>query len=246
MKEFKNTDGITLVALIITIIILLILAIVTISAVNEGNLFAHANNATTKYSEEAKLENTKVSEWINKMEQYDGRGTINQSSGIIYNKKYIANYTHENFGEHTVKLYFLQNYRNKVIIEIENVNAHIGSKNISNYSYDENTHQITIALFDADERNCILSEDGTIIQNNEYGNFELTDEVYVYKPTILEEPELYTGIYYNEDIDNMILIEDSYFMYENSDDSTPLSQLTILDNKTVIYNDTEFKLLESI
>jgi len=71
MKKFKDQKGITLIALIITIILLLILAIVTISAVNEGNLFAHANNAATKYQEEAKLENTKITEWVSKMEQYD-------------------------------------------------------------------------------------------------------------------------------------------------------------------------------
>jgi len=70
-KLIKNEKGITLIALIITIILLLILAIVTISAVNEGNLFAHANNAATKYTAEAELENTKITEWISKMEQYD-------------------------------------------------------------------------------------------------------------------------------------------------------------------------------
>jgi len=76
MKKFKDQKGITLIALIITIILLLILAIVTISAVNEGNLFAHANNAATKYQEEAELENTKITEWINKMEQIEA-GTQN-------------------------------------------------------------------------------------------------------------------------------------------------------------------------
>ena len=70
-KKIKKQKGITLIALIITIILLLILAIVTISAVNEGNLFAHANNAATKYLNEAELENEKISEWIGKMEQYD-------------------------------------------------------------------------------------------------------------------------------------------------------------------------------
>ena len=75
MKNLKENRGITLIALIITIILLLILAIVTISAVNEGNLFAHANNAATKYSDEAKLENEKISEWISKMEQYENKNT---------------------------------------------------------------------------------------------------------------------------------------------------------------------------
>jgi len=78
--NLKENKGITLIALIITIILLLILAIVTISAVNEGNLFAHANNAATKYQEEAELENTKITEWISKMEQYE-TGTQNPQEG---------------------------------------------------------------------------------------------------------------------------------------------------------------------
>ncbi len=57
----KWTKDITLVALIVSIIILLILSGVTIQSVNEGNLFAHVNNAVTKYSSSAELENTKVS-----------------------------------------------------------------------------------------------------------------------------------------------------------------------------------------
>ena len=75
MKKIKNNKGITLIALIITIILLLILAVVTISAVNEGNLFAHANNAATRYQKESELENTKIAEWLTKMEQYDGGTT---------------------------------------------------------------------------------------------------------------------------------------------------------------------------
>ena len=49
-KNLKENKGITLIALIITIIVLLILAVVTINAVNEGSIFAHANNAVTKYN----------------------------------------------------------------------------------------------------------------------------------------------------------------------------------------------------
>ena len=48
--NLKEQKGITLIALIITIVVLLILAVVTISAVNEGSIFAHANNAATRYS----------------------------------------------------------------------------------------------------------------------------------------------------------------------------------------------------
>ncbi len=67
MREEK---GITLVALIITIIVLLILAVVTISAVNEGSLFSHANNAATKYTAAAEKENTMISGYVTEMEKY--------------------------------------------------------------------------------------------------------------------------------------------------------------------------------
>ena len=68
MKEnLKENKGITLVALIITIIILLILAVVTISSVNEGKLFAHANNAATMYQERQKEENQILYELLGKI-----------------------------------------------------------------------------------------------------------------------------------------------------------------------------------
>ncbi len=68
----KENKGITLVALIITIIVLLILAVVTISAVNEGSLFSHANNAVDKYGKESEKENSMISNYIDKIAEYDG------------------------------------------------------------------------------------------------------------------------------------------------------------------------------
>ncbi len=68
----KENKGITLVALIITIIILLILAVVTISAVNEGSLFAHANNAATLYQERQAEENRILYELLGKMPNQSG------------------------------------------------------------------------------------------------------------------------------------------------------------------------------
>ena len=58
--NLKEQKGTTLIALIITIVVLLILAVVTISAVNEGSIFAHANNAATRYSQEAERENALI------------------------------------------------------------------------------------------------------------------------------------------------------------------------------------------
>ena len=91
MKELKKQNGITLIALIITIILLLILAIVTISAVNEGNLFAHANNAATKYQEEAKRENDKISELLSKIpgENAGGSGGGTEENIPLSLRKYI-------------------------------------------------------------------------------------------------------------------------------------------------------------
>ncbi len=68
----RENKGITLVALIITIIVLLILAVVTISAVNEGSLFSHANNAATTYSKAQKEENTMISNWLTELAKHDG------------------------------------------------------------------------------------------------------------------------------------------------------------------------------
>ena len=65
----KENKGITLVALIITIIVLLILAVVTISAVNEGDLFAHANNAARAYDKAATDENTMISNYLTELLQ---------------------------------------------------------------------------------------------------------------------------------------------------------------------------------
>ena len=73
-KKNKQNKGITLIALIITIVVLLILAVVTINAVNEGNLFVHANNAATRYQEEAQRENDKISELLSKIPG-EGGGT---------------------------------------------------------------------------------------------------------------------------------------------------------------------------
>ena len=70
--NLKENKGITLIALIITIIVLLILAVVTITAVNEGNIFAHANNAATKWNAAATEENTMISNYLTEMEKHDG------------------------------------------------------------------------------------------------------------------------------------------------------------------------------
>ena len=48
-QKFKNTKGITLVALIITIIILLILAVVAITSIKNNNIIEYAKNGRDNY-----------------------------------------------------------------------------------------------------------------------------------------------------------------------------------------------------
>ena len=85
----KDNKGITLVALIITIIVLLILAVVTISAVNEGSLFAHANNAATAYSQKAEEENTLISNYLNMLKEHENELPQGQSNPLIGQEFYM-------------------------------------------------------------------------------------------------------------------------------------------------------------
>ena len=69
-KTFKNSKGITLVALVITIIILLILAGISISALTNTGIFQKAKDAKQK-SEDASLDqNTKLDEYENELDKY--------------------------------------------------------------------------------------------------------------------------------------------------------------------------------
>ena len=65
-QRFKNTKGITLVALIITIIILLILAVVAITSIKNNNIIEYAKNGRDNYIQKRGEEEEK----INGYEQY--------------------------------------------------------------------------------------------------------------------------------------------------------------------------------
>ncbi len=65
-QKFKNTKGITLVALIITIIILLILAVVAITSIKNNNIVEYAKNGRDNYIQKRGEEEEK----INGYEQY--------------------------------------------------------------------------------------------------------------------------------------------------------------------------------
>ena len=69
-KTFKNSKGITLVALVITIIILLILAGISISALTNTGIFQKAKDAKQKSENAALDQNTKLNEYENEIDKY--------------------------------------------------------------------------------------------------------------------------------------------------------------------------------
>ena len=69
-KTFKNSKGITLVALVITIIILLILAGISISALTNTGIFQKAKDAKQKSENAALDQNTKLDEYENEIDKY--------------------------------------------------------------------------------------------------------------------------------------------------------------------------------
>ena len=69
-KTFKNSKGITLVALVITIVILLILAGISISALTNTGIFQKAKDAKQKSEDAALDQNTKLDEYENEIDKY--------------------------------------------------------------------------------------------------------------------------------------------------------------------------------
>ena len=69
-KTFKNSKGITLVALVITIVILLILAGISISALTNTGIFQKAKDAKQKSEDAALDQNTKLDEYENEIYKY--------------------------------------------------------------------------------------------------------------------------------------------------------------------------------
>jgi len=244
MRKNKNENGITLIALIITIILLLILAIVTISAVNEGNLFVHANTAATKYKEEAELENIKVASYLSEMQKYDVRGT---SDRLIYNKAYAGT-----IEETPLKIWFLKG-TNKIIANYNNIE---GIDRVLNYNWNPNTDELNVM-----EGDCTLSADGKTIT---YGTYDITvtSEAYDYNTTKMSsaDVDLYNGMYYCKTANKMILIQEYAtgfsIVIENENtyvDSIPnlastLSRIgiTVENNKKITYHENEYEWMASI
>ena len=89
-KTFKNSKGITLVALVITIIILLILAGISISALTNTGIFQKAKDAKQK-SEDAELDqNTKLDEYENELDKYLPKQNENSLAKAVKVGEYVA------------------------------------------------------------------------------------------------------------------------------------------------------------
>ena len=74
-KKQKNTNGITLIALIITIIILLILAGISISALTQTGLFSRAKQAEQLSKEKQEEENATLGTYKNEIGKYLGENS---------------------------------------------------------------------------------------------------------------------------------------------------------------------------
>ena len=69
-KIIKRTNAITLIALVITIIVLLILGGITVAQLSGNGLFENAKIAKEKHQKSKELEDEKLEEYENKIENY--------------------------------------------------------------------------------------------------------------------------------------------------------------------------------
>ena len=89
-KTFKNSKGITLVALVITIIILLILAGISISALTNTGIFQKAKDAKQKSENAALDQNTKLDEYENELDKYLPKQNENNLAKAVKVGDYVA------------------------------------------------------------------------------------------------------------------------------------------------------------
>ena len=89
-KTFKNSKGITLVALVITIIILLILAGISISALTNTGIFQKAKDAKQKSDDAALDQNTKLDEYENELDKYLPKQNENSLAKAVKVGDYVA------------------------------------------------------------------------------------------------------------------------------------------------------------
>ncbi len=130
-KTFKNSKGITLVALVITIIILLILAGISISALTNTGIFQKAKDAKQKSENAALDQNTKLNEYENEIDKYIPKA--NSLAKAVKVGDYVA-YTPD-------KLDKLK----------ENLNTYSGARNLKTYSAIGRDN-LSLRVIDGDEK----------------------------------------------------------------------------------------------
>ena len=135
-KTFKNSKGITLVALVITIIILLILAGISISALTNTGIFQKAKDARQKSENAALDQNTKLDEYENEIDKYIPKA--NSLAKAVKVGDYVA-YTPDKLDKSALdKLK-------------ENLNTYSGARNLKTYSAIGRDN-LSLRVIDGDEK----------------------------------------------------------------------------------------------
>ena len=135
-KTFKNSKGITLVALVITIIILLILAGISISALTNTGIFQKAKDAKQKSENAALDQNTKLDEYENEIDKYIPKA--NSLAKAVKVGDYVA-YTPDKLDKSALdKLK-------------ENLNTYSGARNLKTYSAIGRDN-LSLRVIDGDEK----------------------------------------------------------------------------------------------
>ena len=135
-KTFKNSKGITLVALVITIVILLILAGISISALTNTGIFQKAKDAKQKSENAALDQNTKLDEYENEIDKYIPKA--NSLAKAVKVGDYVA-YTPDKLDKSALdKLK-------------ENLNTYSGARNLKTYSAIGRDN-LSLRVIDVDEK----------------------------------------------------------------------------------------------
>ena len=190
---------------------------------------------------------------------------------LVYNTLY-RNITHYNdlMGERDVAfdIYFLKNYNNCFMM-IYTVGDDFKLPMLLQYTYNPSTGKIVITS-NGGSAEFYLSEDATLITTyaNMLGEEEeeteheynlIRTEIFEYGTSKMNTPDLYSGLYYSQASNKMILIigsgSSAIFTVEGNTHMTSSSSLeselneagiTIEDNKTLLYENNEYTLVESL
>ena len=186
MKKTKVQSGITLVALIITIVVLLILAAVAIGAVKNSDIIGYANQAKTLFEETQNEEEEKLNEMKKEMLIGTDKESLN----------YNAFYSGQTYGG---KIIFFEKYK-KVFLGFA----------ILEYLYDIEENKLNIKVNENDTIEFKILDSGKKISGEimpgYYDEYTLTEETYKAKP--FEKYGVYYGLYYSEEKDCFIIIND--------------------------------------